>query len=83
MKLLLDVNLLVGFAAGIINLTNQTPIAGSVGHEPCSRVHQRLFTVHSSQKKFRNELGVNSPGEHFFISQKGGGAEGAAPFFDL
>ena len=43
-----------------------------VGREPCSRVHQRLFTVHSSLRLFRNELGANSPGEHVFTDQKRG-----------
>ena len=56
-----------------------------VGRELCSRDHQRLLTltVHDSQKLFGNELGANPPGEHFFVSWKGCGAEGAASCLDL
>ena len=50
-----------------------------VGREHCSHVHEHLFAF--TVRTYRSEL--NTPREHFFISQKGGGAEGAAPFLDL
>ena len=39
--------------------------------------------IHWSQTLFGNEHAANTPREHFFISENGGGAEGAAPFWDL
>ena len=48
------------------------------------RMFVNIFVrVHLSQILFRIEHGVNTPRQQFIPSQKGGGAEGAAPFLDL
>ena len=54
-----------------------------VGSEHCSEFGKLCSEFACSEFEFGSEHCLNTPSEHFFISQKGGGAEGAAPFFDL
>ena len=54
-----------------------------VGSEHCSVFGKQCSVFGCSEFVFGSEHCLNTPSEHFFISKKGGGAEGAAPFFDL
>ena len=54
-----------------------------VGSEHCLEFGKLCSELTFSEFEFGSEHRLNTPSEHFFISKKGGGAEGAAPFFDL
>ena len=60
---------------------NRAPKFPRVGPEHCSVFGKHVFSVLCSEFMFGSEHCLNTPSEHFFISKKGGGAEGAAPFF--
>ena len=67
----------------VMSGVSMSGVFNRVGAEHCSVFGKHVFSVRCSEFMFRSEHFLNTPSEHFFISKKGGGAEGAAPFFDL